>query len=99
MIGFQLSVNGKPQQTIGIGDLGMLSATVEWHRLKTKVDIHESLYVGSRAMSPPKDLAMEMPKHVHWQNIRLKVGDEVTIKVVETETADPPLPGMPEYPE
>jgi len=98
MIALQLTVNGSPQYTIGIGDLGMLNAEVRWVRLPTKDSIHESIHVGSRGTTSPENLAMEIPKHVYWQNIRLEVGDEVTIKVVETETFDPPLPGMPEYP-
>jgi hypothetical protein len=98
MIGFQISVNGKPQYTIGIGELGILHAKVEWARLQTKSTPHEHLYLGADGMVSPEHPDRERPQSISWQNIRLAVGDKVTIKVVDTDSIDAPLPGLPDYP-
>ena len=93
MIGLVVSVNGNPLYTIGIGEFGLLRAGVDWGRIKANNGhIHEHLWVGAHG------LESGTAKSPYWQNIRLEVGDAVTIKVVETDTYDQPLPGMPDFP-
>lgn len=98
MIGFQVSVNGQTLYTVGIGELGMMHAGLEWARLKTKGPVHEHLWVGARGVESSADPLKAVPSHHYWQNVPLKPGDEVTIKVVDVETPDAPLPGMPDHP-
>jgi hypothetical protein len=93
MIGLQVSVNGKHLYTAGIGDFGMMNAGVDWARIaQNKGTIYEHLWVEAKAYagSPLEDK--------HWQNHALEVGDEVTIKVVQTDSPDSPLPGLPDFP-
>jgi hypothetical protein len=93
MLGFQISVNGQPLYTTGIGDLGMMTTTLEWVRLGRKVgDIHEHLWIGAHGT------VQESTSHQYWQNTPINVGDEVTIKVVDTDSPDTPLPGLPDFP-
>jgi hypothetical protein len=65
---------------------------VDWGRTATnKGPIIEHLWVGARGYvgRPLKD--------DYWQNHALAVGEEGTIRVVETNTPDDPLPGRPDY--
>jgi hypothetical protein len=93
MVALQVSVNGKHLYTIGAGTFGLLNAHVDWGRIETKSgQIREHLWVGARGIESGTENALD------WQNIRLQVGDEVTITVVETDVCDEPLPGMPDFP-
>jgi hypothetical protein len=93
MLAFQVSVNEQRVYTVGIGDQGLMDAGVNWARIpQINGNVHEHLWIQARAMNG------ESKTHHHWQNVAIKVGDEVTINVVEIESADPPLPGMPSYP-
>ena len=93
MRGLQVSLNGEVLYVIGVGDFGSMNTGVEWGRTATnKGPIIEHLWVGARGYvgKPLKDY--------HWQNHALSVGDEVTIKVVDIETPDDPLPSLPNFP-
>ena len=94
MIGVQISLNGKPLYTVGGGDFGAMLAGVDWSRTATrKGPIVEHLWVGARFYpgSGVEDFQF-------WQNHALQVGDEISMKIVETDTPDQPLPGQPDYP-
>jgi hypothetical protein len=97
MIGFEFSVNGERLYTVGVGDIGRIIAQMEWTNGKINPDVfvRNSIWVGARAHSPM------LGKHRHWQCRELKLGDEVTIKVVETDSPDQPLPAdqLPDYPD
>ena len=93
MIGIQVSLNGKPLYTVGAGEFGMMHAEVEWARIaQRKGTIYEHLWVGAKRYtgSPLND--------EYWQNHALNVGDEVTMKIVEVDAPDDPLPGHPDWP-
>ena len=98
MIGFQVAVNGQTLYTVGIGEFGMMHAGLEWARLPTKGPALEYLWVGAYATQAGGDTSKAVPSQHYWQNIALKVGDEVTMKVVDVESPDAPLPGMPDHP-
>jgi len=93
MRGLEVSVNGAVLYTVGIGEFGMLSAGVEWARIaQNRGTIYEHLCVGARGQVAEPATAR------HWQNRALKFGDEVTVKVVEIDSPDQPLPGLPDFP-
>lgn len=74
-------LNGKRLCLAGIGDDGVLSAHV------TSVVGHgrDELWLDVGGLISPRD------EHVRWQEFRwLREGDEVRIKVVETEVVDKP---------
>jgi hypothetical protein len=87
MRAFKISLNGKKLCVAGIGDEGVLSATVNWVagvRGKRKGDGDLFLHVGGLAI--PADV------HVAWVAQRpLQVGDEIRLKVVETPVVDEPI--------
>ena len=91
MLVFQVYLNGKKVSTAGIGDLGVLGAHVSWVRRKDgktlarKPDSMEeelTLHVGG--------LITPTEEHVRWLDRKLKVGDEVRIRIVEDGAIDRP---------
>jgi hypothetical protein len=87
MRAFKVSLNGKKLCVAGIGDEGVLSATVNWvagERGKSKGDGDLFLHVGG--------LVIPAEVHVAWVAQRpLQVGDEIRLRVVETPVADEPI--------
>jgi hypothetical protein len=83
MIAFVVSVNGQRVSTIGVGDNGLLDATVYW---------------SGRPPRQPDDLQLSFggidsstDEHVRWPwPPQIKVGDTVSFEVVETDVVDPP---------
>ena len=81
MRAFEVSRNGRRLCVAGIGGDGVLNATVD--------------YVAGRRRRPELYLRVgglisATEEHVIWANMRLKDGDEVTVKTVETDRADRP---------
>lgn len=86
MVGFDIRINGKPLYTMAAGDFGRMNAMVM--RLKTKTNagpIHEEIVIFGQGS--PSD-----GEEVVWDRTNLKLGDEVTIRIVETAAASPAKP-------
>lgn len=85
MVAFEILVNGKRLYTIGAGDFGVVSADVHWDRIQKKTgQVHERARVMGHALHVADNT------HSLWPNEDLKVGDEVTIRIIETDDCDPP---------
>jgi hypothetical protein len=82
MIAFVVSVNGQRVATIGVGDSGVLSAIVRWAgRAGEAGDL--GLDIGG--------LDTRTDEHIRWPDPpEIKVGDTITIQVIETDTVDTP---------
>jgi hypothetical protein len=82
MIALVVSVNGQRVCTIGVGDSGVVSAHVTW--------------VGRAGEPGDLDLGIggldsRTDEHIRWPRPpEIKVGDTVTIQVIETEIVDTP---------
>jgi hypothetical protein len=93
MRGLQVSLNGQMLYTVGVGEFGIMRAGVDWARIaQNKGTIYEHLWAEA------KGYVGSPPDQKHWQNHALNVDDEVTIKIVEIDTPDQPLPGLPDFP-
>jgi hypothetical protein len=84
MIGFEVSLNGKRLYTAAAGNRGVLTACVLWV-LREAPGVTEPsdfrLNVGGLAKSA----------HLEWPSPRrLRVGDNVAVKIVETKRPDAP---------
>ena len=90
MRAFVTYLNGRKLCTAGVGADGVLSAILTW-----------TGPVGSRARSEQRGILEELfldvgglispaDEHVRWRHHRIKVGDEICIKVVESTRVDPP---------
>ncbi|MCI0459986.1 MAG: nucleolar 14 family protein [Gemmataceae bacterium] len=82
MIAFVVSVNGQRVCTIGIGDSGVLGAHVSWSGLPGEPADLRLSFGG---------LDTRTDQHIRWPDPpEIKVGDAVTIQVIETDLVDPP---------
>lgn len=82
MIALVVSVNGERVGTIGVGDSGVISAHVSWSGHPGQPD---SLDLGIGGLDSRTD------EHIRWpEPPEIKVGDTITIQVIETDTVDTP---------
>jgi hypothetical protein len=82
MIAFVVSVNGQRVGTIGIGDNGVLDTIVCW---SGRIGEPGDLRISFGGLDNTTD------EHVRWPDPpKIKVGDTVTVQVVETDSVDTP---------
>jgi hypothetical protein len=87
MIAYQVNLNGKPVATAGLTH-GVISAIANWVFIPSDVakdpesDWHASFSLGG--------LDDKSSDHLHWFRTDLKVGDEITLKLVEVTECDTP---------
>jgi hypothetical protein len=89
MIAFRVSLNGTRVCTAGIRDFGVLSAIVTWVRRRPEhgrdggtIEEHLTVEVGG--------FTSTSRHHSQWLRRRLRVGDRVSIDVVDAAKADRP---------
>ena len=78
MRGMEVYINGDKLCTAGIDSGAALSATVDVAGMNTGYDM--TLRVGG----------LENDEFVIWSDRELRVGDEINIRIVDTETVDRP---------
>jgi len=96
MIAFEILLNGEPQCIAGVGDLGVISAIICWVRRK-------ALPAGTVIPDwEPEELSLDVggidshtDEHLKWIKRAIAVGDEITLRVFETDRIDPPEIRMP----
>ncbi len=83
MKAFIIHLNGKRLWTVGIGPSGVLTTDVTWvGGIPKRTDEGDLIFhVGG--------LDSRTDEHVKWNVPELKVGDKVTVKIVETDKVDP----------
>lgn len=80
MLALEISVNGHHIQTISAGEMGMLTAHLMAHRIvRRDGSVAEDLWLH------PSGIDDGTGDHVEWVNSYLKVGDTVSIRIVETD--------------
>jgi hypothetical protein len=89
MIAFKLSINGEYICTAGVRAFGVLSASITCVRRKPEngrdgKTIEEELTVDLGGLDS------ESKEHLKWWGQCLRVGDRLSIEVVETKRADKP---------
>lgn len=87
MIAIEIHVNGQLAQTLASGDAALLTADLHWLRMQhpSGKTIDEA-WLWGRGSGPTG-------KPVGWPKVSLKLGDVVTLRLVEVDTA--PEPGTP----
>jgi hypothetical protein len=91
MKAFEVFLNGNKLCTSGVGNLGVLSAVLTWVRregenTETKMPdrLEEELTLNVAGLiSPSKE-------HVSWAQRQLTLGDEICIRIIESDSVDPP---------
>ncbi|MEW5980614.1 MAG: hypothetical protein AB1898_32970 [Acidobacteriota bacterium] len=95
MITFDVSLNGEPLCLAGIPRHGVLSVIANWvhRRSSASSDEKDERWIDELSFSVgglernPSDVEAE---YLHWVKRDLKPGDILTIRVVESDTADEP---------
>jgi hypothetical protein len=82
MKAFEVSLNGQRLCTAGAGDDGVLATGITW--------------VGGSPPRPASELTFRVGgidsatgEYLDWPVPQVNVGDEITIRIVETESIDP----------
>ena len=96
MVAFEILLNGKRLYTIGIGDFGILTASVMHTRVQTiRGPVHEEVIVDGRGHNASET---GDNRSVVWGRVPAKVGDEIVIRVIESDSCDPGQPLAAAYP-
>ena len=80
MRAFDVRLNGKQLCIAGIGGDGSLNAMIDYSAGQGKQRL--SLRVGG--------LAADADEFVTWSAMSLNVGDEITLRIIEADSVDPP---------
>ena len=88
MIAFELYLNGKKVATAGV-EQGVMSVIANWVRLKQDGDS----WLSSVSIAGLDDKTSE---HLKWSRQDLVVGDEIRIRLVDSEQIDLPTEREPE---
>ena len=83
MRAFVVRLNGKRLCTAGIGRNGVLTAIVNWVNGSPRGDREDHFFFHVGGLDSSTD------EHVTYDVPELKVGDTVTVRIVETERIDP----------
>lgn len=93
MIALEVALNGKRVCIAGAEDLGVLSAAISAvgklgrKTVPSRPEETSDLFYSVGGLTSRSDPNTNV--HVNWQSIaRLKIGDTITVKMVETERAD-----------
>ena len=82
MRALEVSVNGEKLCVAGIGDDGVLTTIVHWAARQDEEGFF--LQVGG--------LISQTKEHANWINQKpLRVGDNIRVKIIETDLADKPV--------
>jgi hypothetical protein len=90
MRAFALYLNGKKISTAGIGADGVLSANITWVSGKGQPTSPKRRVASEQIGVALGGLNTETDEHLRWSQRPLRVGDEVCIKVIETDSVDKP---------
>ena len=93
MIAFEVRVNDEVVCTAGIEDCGVLTSMLTWVRRRPPESaddepLEEELTLEVGALD---NRAPQPSEHLKWLSQPLRVGDCVSMRIVDVGTADPPL--------
>jgi hypothetical protein len=88
MIAFEVYRNGQHLATAGEERVVVLALTVNSVE-GTKGRKHDGLHMSVAGLRQPDG---EESEHLQWlQQLGLRVGDDIRVKIIETDRADPPV--------
>jgi alpha/beta superfamily hydrolase len=84
MIAFEVFINGKKTATAGVGELGVLSAILSWVRRQDESSDELTFELGGLITTG------EQKEHLRWLSEQLSVGDQVLVRIVDSDVIDSP---------
>lgn len=94
MICFEVFINGEKRCVAGVGEFGVLNANIVWYnRLAMEGAVVDSTHNGEFIVTGFEDSSALQGEHVKWLGdlVELKSGDELLVRVIESDSADPPI--------
>lgn len=91
MVALEVSINGKVAYTIGVGERGMMTAEVAWACIDQKSgNRFEEYWVNGRGVVGVAGGGLV------WPRVRIGKGDEVTVRVIDSDIVDQGSPLRPQ---
>jgi len=95
MVALEIAVNGERAYVLGVGELEAATVSIQWAKIKTNLpgptqgrfSVHGFGVKGVAEIRVGDMVSIGTP--FMWPQIALNVGDEVTIRVIETAACDP----------
>ena len=84
MRGMEVHLNGNKLCTVGIGTDGVLNTTL--NLASRKGEYHMEMRIGG----------LENNEFLIWPTRSLRLGDEITVRIIETDSIDPPAERKPD---
>jgi hypothetical protein len=85
MVAFEIKINGKKRCVAGLDEVGDLTATLSWNDQNAT---HQKLWFNVGGVTGERG---KSDRVMLWLDERfLRIGDRISIRIVETQTADPP---------
>jgi len=81
VVALEILVNGHHIRTVTVGEVGMLNTDIMWHCTPGRSGVFEE---ECRVMIT--GLAGIDGDSVHWPDVPCKVGDSITVRIVNTES-------------
>jgi hypothetical protein len=83
MRGMEVHLNGNKLCTAGIGRDGVLNTTLNVVSREGEYDME--MRIGG----------LENNEFLNWSTLGLRLGDEITVRIIETDSIDPPAERKP----
>ncbi len=88
MIALEISINGKKVLTAGVEDWDLLHANIIAKRAREQQE-HDEFDINVGGL--PQQVEQEKLEHIRWGRKKLQIGDEITIRLIDTDSVDAPL--------
>jgi hypothetical protein len=90
MLAFEVSVNGEVVCVAGLDEYGVLTAILSWVRRRPDAEFKPDSEELEFSVSGLASDARNDAEHLDWLKRELRVGDIVSLRVIEIERADEP---------
>jgi hypothetical protein len=89
VIAFKVSLNGKHVCTAGVGEFGVVSAIVTWVRRRPEKS-RDGKSIEEELTADIGGLDSDANEHLKWLARRLRVGDRITLEVINADRVHKP---------
>jgi predicted RNA-binding protein with RPS1 domain len=100
MLALEITINGELHCVVGIGDHGVFGTNLQWVKRSEDVvrdgALEEELYLQAGGLRTVEE---DTDEYLTWLHHNLTIGDEVTVKVIETDAVSEPMSLRRETPE
>jgi hypothetical protein len=88
MFALEVSINGEVALTAGVEDWTLIHADILALRANEKIE-EDRFEIKVDGM--PQQVTQGQHEHIRWGTKRLQLGDVIQVRLIETESVDPPI--------